>query len=123
MEDINCEQCVADNVDINIRSLYGNTSFHAMGRIKIVTPAPNTSEGNRTFSRMKVSTEEKRELLRKLELKLIPFHPKVINSLSLVKFIPLSELQNKLSYIQSTIGNTVRLAGWIINMNKTYFLY
>ena len=37
-ENPRCEQYVGENVDINIRSLNGNTSFHVMGRIKDVTP-------------------------------------------------------------------------------------
>ena len=62
-ENPRCEQYVpGDNVDINIRSLHGNTSFHAMGSIKVVTPAPDQPEEEEMFkmSWRKVTPKDKK---------------------------------------------------------------
>ena len=34
------EQYIADNIDLSIRSQYGNTAFHAKGQMKVKTPKP-----------------------------------------------------------------------------------
>ena len=124
-EEPSCEQFVADNVDINIRSLHGNTSFHAMGRIRVTTPAPVQLDEEETLkvSRRKLTVEDKRMILSKLDVKLQSFQPNVINSLSTVKFMPIAELQKKLCYSMSTVSNSVWTSGWLIKVKKPEFLH
>lgn len=120
-----CEQYVGDNVDINIRSLQGNTSFHAMGRIRVVTPAPERPEENEILkvSRKKLTAEEKRDILCKLDIRIQPFQPKVVNSLSSIKFAPLSVLQKKVCYSIPTVCNSIWTSGWIIKLSTPEFLH
>lgn len=115
--DFHMEQYVADNIDINIRSLYGNSSYHAMGRIKIITPDPGRASELKQISRRKITAMEKDDLLKKLGIKLHTFHPKPINALCSIKFMSYSELQQKTSRPKGCLGDSAWLSGWLIKMS------
>lgn len=71
-------QWVGDNIDLNIVSLQGNTAFHAMGIIRVTSPAPATRqhELHTTIPRIKMTVEEKAATLKATEVKILSFVPK-----------------------------------------------
>ena len=73
------------------------------------------------MTRRTVTPEDKKYVLSKLDIKLMSFKPKAINSLSSVKFIPFLELQKKFSYSISTVGNSIWSTGLIIKVNTPEF--
>ena len=87
-------QFVGDNLDIAIRSQYGNNAFHAMGRIKITSPEPPEIL-DPIITRQNFQTGEKATLLQLLETKMRPYNPVKSNGLSKVVFRPFEELQQK----------------------------
>ena len=62
------EQYVGDNIDINVRSLYGNSSIHAMGRRRITSLEPEDVEQD-VFPRKTINISQKSEILDALEIK------------------------------------------------------
>ena len=109
-------QYVADNIDINIRSLYGNTSFHAMGHMRITfgdSLKPEEIE-ELIIPKRKISATEKTSILNDAEIKLLTCFPNKRDALATVKYKPFSELQHKLSYASSCPADMARLAGWLI---------
>ena len=66
------EQYVGDNIDLNIGSLYGNTAFHAMGIIRITTPKPENVDELQLRRGLKISGDNKVQVLNNIEVKLIP---------------------------------------------------
>ena len=79
-------QCVGDNIDLNMVSLQGNTAFHAMGMIRVTSPAPATRqhELHTTIPRRNMAVEEKVETLKATEVKILSFVPQ--NKAGLVWF-------------------------------------
>ena len=69
------EQFVGDNIDLAIRSQYGNTAFtafHAMGRMKIISPAP-TDVIESIIERQRLKPDEKATLLNDLTIRFYPY--------------------------------------------------
>ncbi len=46
-------QFVGDNMDLNLVSIYGNSPFHTMGLIRVISPAP-PSVDDRAIIRVKL---------------------------------------------------------------------
>ena len=68
-------QFVGDNIDLNIFSIHGNTSFHSMGWIKVTSPAPPLLDPQTTAAvhRVKLKALAKAKLLKQAEVKILPF--------------------------------------------------
>ena len=71
---------LGDNVDIEMRSRYGNADIHYMGRIRIIVPEPTCQDV--VVPRTKLKPEEKLNLIKKNTVQLLPFLPHKINSLN-----------------------------------------
>ncbi len=52
-------QFVGDNMDLNLVSIYGNSPFHTMGLIRVISPAPPSVD-----DRAIINTHNKSELIR-----------------------------------------------------------
>ena len=56
-------QFVGDNIDLNLVSIYGNTPFHSMGLIKVISPAPLLVD-DRVVSRVQLKALDKAKILK-----------------------------------------------------------
>ena len=115
--DVSCtrvgEQFVSDNIDIQMTSLYGLRSIHAMGRI-MVTPESSYHATETEIERVQVPTREKEDLLQNLEIKIQPFYHKNYNGFTSVSFIPIGILMQRFNMIVTSCpGDTAWLLGWV----------
>lgn len=53
-------QFIADNIDLNIVSIHGNTPFHSMGWIKVTSPAPQLPDPQTTAAVQRVKLKAPR---------------------------------------------------------------
>ena len=84
------KQIVGDNLDLSLASVYGNTSYHAMGRMKVSTPKPEDNP-EPLIERKILKHTEKEALLKDLTIKLQPYRPLPSNGLSSVTFRPIGK--------------------------------
>ena len=77
---------IGDNVNINIGSLYGNTSFDKLAQIKIVVPEPEANLIE--VKRSNINTNQKSIILKDIETKLLPYHHSS-SKLSSIEFSPI----------------------------------
>ena len=114
------QQYSGDNIDLAIRSLHGNKSFHAMGRICISTPKSETVEKLIVTRRSTVTKEQKIKLLKAVEIKVIPYH-KRDSQLNSITFKPFLELLNSpkrsANHVKGSITDSLWHLGWIVNSN------
>ena len=113
-EESTVHQFVGDNIDLNIVSLNGNTSFHAMGMIKATCPAPATRQGGliATIPRRKITAEEKAKTLKAAEVKILSFVPKNKIGLADIQFVPVADLRQDPPTLLP--GDITWAAGWAI---------
>lgn len=119
-EESTVQQCVGDNLDLNIVSLNSNTSFHAMGVIKVTSPAPAKRQEELlvTVPRRQMTVEEKAATLKAAEVKILPFVPKK-KGLADIRFIPIADLRVEPPALRP--GEVAWCAGWSIkNLNPTF---
>lgn len=108
------EQFVGDNLDIQMSSPYGLRSIHAMGRIKI-TPQSSHLVTDMEVDRAKVSPVEKQDLLKKLEIRIMPYYPKRSNGFTTIDFIPIDSLMEKFdTSLMPCTGDTAWILGWLV---------
>ena len=120
-EESTVQQCVGDNIDLNIVSLNRNTAFHAMGVILVTSPAPakRQEELLATIPRRQITVEEKAATLKAAEVKILSFVPKKKVGLADVKFVPVADLHVDPPALQP--GDIAWMAGWAIkNLNPTF---
>ncbi len=55
-------QFVEDNMDLNLVSIYGNSPFHTMGLIRVISPTP-PSVDDRAIIRVKLKALDKAKIL------------------------------------------------------------
>lgn len=113
-EESTVQQCVGDNIDLNIVSLNSNTAFHAMGMIKVMSPAPATSQQEllATVPRRHITVEQKAATLKAADMKILYFLPKKKVGLADVKLIPIKDLQQEPPTMKP--GDIAWMAGWVI---------
>ena len=108
------EQFVGDNVDITIRSQYGNTAFHAMGQIKITTPGQDKDGAESVIERRNFKREERLRMIQALSIKLRSYVPLKVNGLGTIKFGTLQKLQRKFEYNSSCYADVAFYASWLL---------
>ena len=118
------EQYVGDNIDLNIGSLYGNTAFHAMGIIRITTPKPENVDELQLRRGLKISGDNKVQVLNNIEVKLIPYC-KNVSSLHSIVFRPIDELIKAFTTVKPVLSpaDFSWLVGWIIKQSDTSFAH
>ena len=120
------EQFVGDNVDIQMTSPYGLRSVHAMGRIRVVPEAsivPEASLVSEETNRKKVSTAEKSNILKNLEISIRPYYPKKTDGFKSVTFLPLADLLRKIGQVTCPCpGDVSWLLGWLLKMRSEHSL-
>ena len=107
------KQIVGDNLDLSLSSVYGNTSYHAMGRMEASTPKPEDNP-EPLIERKILKRTEKEALLKDLTIKLQPYRPLPTNGLSSVTFRPIGKLVRKLNYDTSCLADTAFYSSWLI---------
>lgn len=111
-------QFVGDNIDLNIVSIYGNTPFHSMGLIKVITPAPPLADDKMTASvnRVKLKALDKAKILKAAEVKILPFTNRKQTGINTITFLPIVELSSSVTQDQPLLspGDTLWAAGWVI---------
>ena len=120
-EESTVHQFVGDNIDLNIVSLNGNTSFHAMGMIKATCPAPATRQGDliATIPRRNITAEEKAKTLKAAEVKILSFVPKNKIGLADIQFVPVADLRQDPPTLLP--GDITWAAGWAIKNHNPAF--
>ena len=119
------EQFVADNVDIQMTSVYGLKSIHAMGRIKVCPESPQSriQDSNQITERQKVKVSEKNRILKELDIDIQQYHPKKNDGFKTVKFIPYEELLSKIGTAGHCPGDVSWLLGWMVKLELNPPLY
>ena len=84
-------QFVGDNIDFNIVSIHGNTSFHSMGWIKATSPAPPLPDPQTTAAvpRVKLKALVKAKIQRGGEVRIIIFTNRKEIGTNAIMFLPL----------------------------------
>ena len=120
-EERRVQQFVGDNIDLNIVSLNGNTSFHAMGMIKATCPAPATRQDEilATIPRRNITVKEKATTLKAAEVKIQSFVPKNKEGLADIQFVPIVDLRQHPPAMLP--GDIMWAAGWAIKNNNPGF--
>jgi len=100
-------QFVGDNVDLNIVSIHGNTPFHSMGWIKVTSPAPLLPD-SQTVPRVKLKALDKAKILRRAEVKIVPFTNRKQTGINTIMLLPIAELSSSLAHDQPllTLGDS-----------------
>ena len=92
--DSTVQQYVGDNIDLNIMLLNGNTAFHAMGVIRITSPAPaNRHEDLIRIPRKNLTVSEKAAVLKAADVKIQTYHVNKKAGLAELKLIPITDLR------------------------------
>lgn len=111
------EQYVGDNVDIDVRSVFGNAPFHTMGQIRVQSPEP---EENHTVvvPRRKgtVKSMEKSRILKKSQITIIPYPNPKDGSLECIKFRPFDEIIKEYAATKPVLcpADITWFAGWLL---------
>ena len=113
------EQYVGDNIDLNIGSLYGNTAFHAMGIIRITTPKPENVDELQLRRGLKISGDNKVQVLNNIEVKLIPYC-KNVSSLHSIVFRPIDELIKAFTTVKPVLSPAD--FGWLVGLSNNRIL-
>ena len=116
------KQYVGDNIDFNVISVNGNTSFHAMGIIKVYQPSVDTIEKSlsTTIPRQKLTFDQKVAAIERNKVSLKNFTPKISEGLSVIKFSPIVDLiHNKEPSLLP--GDIAWAGGWILKNVSTDF--
>jgi hypothetical protein len=119
-EESTVHQFVGDNIDLNIVSLNGNTSFYAMGMVKATCPAPQARPDQvAVIPRKKITFKEKAGILKATEVKMLSYVPKKKVGLADVRFVPIEDLsQNPPTLLP---GDIAWAAGWVIKNHNNAF--
>lgn len=113
--DNNVSQYVADNMDMNIVSIYGNTGFHVMGMIGLNSSSIAPPE-NKSFERTRLSAHDKANLLNKDKVDIPHFIDCKSKGIETKSFIPLDDLKASVSHGQpcTISGDVLWALGWVI---------
>lgn len=119
------EQFVADNVDIQMTSVYGLKSIHAMGRIKVCPESPQSrmQHINQITERQKIKVSEKSRILKDLDISVQQYHPKKSDGFKKVQFIPFEELLSKIGKAGPCPGDVSWILGWMVKIELNPPLY
>lgn len=117
-------QFVGDNIDLNIVSIHGNTPFHSMGWIKVTSPAPPLPDPQTTAAvhRVKLKALEKAQILKRAEVKILPFINRKQIGINSITFLPIAELSSSVAHNPLlTPGDALWAAGWVIKAQDSDF--
>ncbi|CAK6977842.1 Hypothetical predicted protein [Scomber scombrus] len=118
-------QFVGDNIDLNILSIYGNTPFHSMGLIKVISPAPPSADNRTTVAvnRVKLKALDKAKVLKAAEVKILPFINRKQTGINSITFLSITELSSSMTRDQPHFspGDTLWAAGWMIKAKDPKF--
>ena len=120
-------QFIGDNIDINITSIHGNTPFHSMGLIKVTSPTLTLSDpqGTEVVHRLQMKAHDKFKILKKAEVKILPFSNRKNSGLNTITFVPIDELSTSMMQDKPllTSGDTLWAAGWLIKAQDSQFTH
>ena len=118
------QQHVADNIDLGLHSLAGNTSYHGTATIRISTPEPDNPSVLVINRKPLITSERKAELLKLFSIQLVPYHKREC-LLNTITFRPYIELQAKFksaTKLLACCADFLWLAGWgVRTQDKTYY--
>lgn len=110
------DQYVADNLDMLLRSIYGNQSINIMG-VMGVNGTPKTLSNTRRIPRTKLTQADKAALLKLGQVNIETFIDEPSKGIAAQVFKPLQELKEKFSpggkMIPPSSGDILWLLGWL----------
>ncbi len=115
-------QFVGDNMDLNLVSIYGNSPFHTMGLIRVISPAP-PSVDDRAIIRVKLKALDKAKILKATEVQILPFINRKQIGINAITFLPIAELSSSVMQVQPLLspGDTLWTAEWVIKAQDSEF--
>ena len=115
-------QFVEDNMDLNLVSIYGNSPFHTMGLIRVISPAP-PSVDDRAIIRVKLKALDKAKILKATEVQILPFINRKQIGINAITFLPIAELSSSVMQVQPLLspGDALWTAGWVIKAQDSEF--
>ncbi len=115
-------QFVGDNMNLNLVSIYGNSPFHTMGLIRVISLAPPSAD-DRAIIRVKLKVLDKTKILKATEVQILPFINRKQIGINAITFLPIAELSSSVMQIQPLLspGDTLWTAGWVIKAQDSEF--
>ena len=83
------EQFVAENIDIQLSSVYGKSSLHAMARMKLKKKSEPCTN---MVPRLNIKPDERKRLAKNLDVPRVPFYPGKVDPLSTYSFSPINQI-------------------------------
>ena len=113
-------QFIGDNIDINITSIHGNTPFHSMGLIKVTSPTLTLSDprGTEVVHRLQMKAHDKFKILKKAEVKILPFSNRKNSGLNTITFVPIDELSTSMMQDQPLLTSGDTLGSRVANQSS-----